>query len=215
MKYGILKKTTLGFFTFVSALTFSKPPPPLLPPSEEAPRVSQKKTLSKSVSRSEKKALGFELGTLGIGDKSSSDLLGLQLLFGLRAQSVFPLSSRIFLKPSLGYFFKSESEGGVSVFQSAVELGLGAQYILFMKKGWLLHAGISQKMDYVFSKISIAGASGSTPGSLRYRAGPSTGARIKVGLSTDLTLDLEGGVVPFENLRPFAGFSSGLIFFFN
>ena len=160
-------------------------------------------------------AWGIELGTTGIRNQSSSDLLGLQLLFGLRANAIFPMSSRFFLKPSLGYFFKSESEGSVSVFQSAIEAGLGAQYALLMKKGWLWHAGVSQRVDYLFSRISIAGTSGSTPASFRYRVGPSTGLRIKVGSSTDLTFDTEGGVLPFDGMRAFASFSSGLIFFFD
>lgn len=158
---------------------------------------------------------GLELGSLGIANQSSNDLLGLQLLYGLRANAIFPLSSRFFLKPSLGYFFKSESEGSVSVFQSAIEAGLGAHYALLIKKGWFLHAGVTQRADYLFSRISIAGASGSTPASFRYRVGPSAGLRIKVGKSTDLSIDAEGGVIPFDEMRAFASFSSGLIFFFD
>jgi len=157
--------------------------------------------------------VGFELGTLGIGDKSSGDVLGFQLLYGLRANYTLPLNSRFFLKPSLGYFFKNESEGNVSIFQSAIEAGLSAQYALVMKKSWFWHVGLSQKMDYLFSRVSIANSSGSTPGSFRYRGGPSTGLRFKIGTTTDLTFDLEGGVVPFDRMRAFAGFSSGLIFF--
>lgn len=213
----MLRKIIFSFLLLGGFLGLAKPPaPPRLPPSERAAglRPPQKKSIQKKT-RAERQAWGFELGTLGIRNNSSGDLLGLQLLFGLRANMIFPLSSRFFLKPSVGYFFKSESEGSVSIFQSSIEAGLGAQYALLMKKGWLWHAGISQKADYLFSRISIAGASGSTPASFRYRVGPSTGMRFRIGSSTDLTFDFEGGVIPFDEMRAFAGFSSGLIFFFD
>jgi hypothetical protein len=82
-----------------------------------------------------------------------------------------------------------------------------------MKSGLLWHAGISQRVDYLFSRISVANTSQTTPALFRYRAGTSTGLRIKMAQKSDLTFDLEAGVTPFDNFRVQTGFSSGIIFF--
>jgi hypothetical protein len=190
---------------------------PLMPPRERAsvstPPISS--TLKTSLSRSERQALGFEVGTLGIRNNTSNDVAGFQFLFGLRANYVYPLSSRIFLKPQLGYFFRPESSGEVSLTQNLINLGLGAQYSLIFKPGFLLHVGISQHLDYLFSRISVYGSSSNTPSTFQYRVGPSTGVRLKIGPQSDLTFDFEGGVIPTDSFRTQLGFTSGLIFFIN
>jgi len=192
-----------------------KTAPPLLPGRERASTLPQSGLLEaqKKSSRSELTALGFELGTIGLKNTSSGDVAGLQLLYGLRANLIYPLSPRFFLKPSLGYFFKPQSEGEVSITQNLVEAGLGIQYALVIKKDLLWHAGLSQRVDYVFSRISVANTAANTPGLFRYRAGGSTGLRIKIAPKSDLTFDLEAGVTPFDNFRMQTGFSSGIIFF--
>jgi hypothetical protein len=123
------------------------------------------------------------------------------------------LAPRFFLKPSLGYFLKPQSEGDVSITQNLLEAGLGVSYALVMKSGFLWHAGISQRVDYLFSRISVASTAANTPALFRYRAGSSTGLRITIAPKSDLTFDLEVGVTPFDNFRIQTGFSSGLIFF--
>ena len=188
---------------------------PLMPPRDKAsmvtpvPRIqtTQKKT------RLERSGLAFEAGVLGIRSQSAGDLAGLQLLYGLRASGILPLGNRFFIKPSLGYFFKPESEGSVSIFQNVIEGGIGAHYSLLLRSGWMWHIGISQRLDYLFTRISVQDSAANTPASFRYRVGPSTGARIKLNASTDFTLDLEGGVTPFENLRTQTSITSGLVFF--
>jgi hypothetical protein len=153
------------------------------------------------------------MGTIGVKNSSSGDIAGLQLLYGLRANLIYPLAPRFFLKPSLGYFLKPQSEGDISITQNVLEAGLGVSYALVMKSGLLWHAGISQRVDYLFSRISVANTSQTTPALFRYRAGTSTGLRIKIAPKSDLTFDLEAGVTPFDNFRVQTGFSSGIIFF--
>lgn len=178
-----------------------------------APSLPTKGVIKEKASRSQLRAVGFEIGAIGIRNSSSNDFLGLQLLFGLRANLIYPLSNRVFLKPSVGYFLKPEGDGQVSVTQNVIEAGLGIQYALLMKKSFLWHAGISQRVDYLFSKISIKDASNTTPGTFRYRAGGSTGLRFRINSKSDFTFDLEAGVTPFDSFRFQAGVSSGIIFF--
>lgn len=190
---------------------------PLMPPRERASVTAPKVSPSSKATllRSERQALGFEAGSIGIRNQTAGDAAGFQFLFGLRANYLYPLSSRIFLKPQLGYFFRPESAGEVSLTQNLINIGLGAQYSLIFRPGFLLHIGISQHLDYLFSRISVYGSSSNTPSSFRYRVGPSTGFRTKIGSQCDFTLDLEGGVIPTDSFRAQLGFSSGLIFFIN
>ncbi|NBT58481.1 hypothetical protein EBT16_06830 [bacterium] len=167
----------------------------------------------KKISRAELMGIGFEVATLGVRNSSSNDLLGLQLLYGLRAVFIYPLSPKFFLKPSVGYFLKPEREGEVSVTQNVMEAGLGIHYALLTRKSFLWHVGLSQRADYLFSKISIKDSSANTPGLFRYRAGAASGLRFKLGSRADLTFDLEVGAIPFDNFRLQSAFSSGIIFF--
>lgn len=188
---------------------------PPLPPRERAstPAPSAIQQTEKKSVRSELTALGFEIGTIGVQNTSSGDIGGLELLFGIRTNYIYSLGPKFFLKPSLGYFLKPEKEGEVSVTQHLLEIGFGLQYALLMKKSLMWHVGLSQRMDYLFSRISIKDSSTNTPGAFRYRAGTSTGLRFKLSQKSDLTFDLEAGAVPFDNFRIQAGFSSGIIFF--
>lgn len=188
---------------------------PLMPPREGAsvtPSKAENFSIQK-IARAEKSAFGFEMGCVGVQNNSSYDIAKLQLLYGIRANAILPLSRRWFLKPSLGYFMKPESEAQVSIKQNLIEAGLGIQHSILFRSGLLWHVGISQRVDYLFSRISVQDSSSNTPGSFRYRVGPSTGLRIRLNSSSDLTFDLEGGVTPFEALKAQTSFSSGLIFF--
>ncbi|MFM8270024.1 MAG: hypothetical protein ACKN9V_07530 [Pseudomonadota bacterium] len=188
---------------------------PLLPPRERASTTAPEPTpiTQKKILRSELTAIGLEVGTVGIKNTSASDVVGLQLLFGMRANYIYPLGSRVFLRPSIGYFLKPEGEGQVSITQHLVEAGLGIQYALVRKQGFLWHAGLSQRMDYLFTKIAIKDSTSTTPSAFRYRAGTSTGIRFKISQKSDLSFDLEAGVTPFDNFRFQSGFTSGVIFF--
>lgn len=203
---------------FTLSLHAKLPAPAPLPPLHDPVTSAESKQIlqpEKKILRSELRGWGFELGTIGIKNTSSNDLIGLQLLYGLRTNFIYPLSPKFFLKPSLGYFFKHEREGEVSVRQNLIEGGLGFHYALLTKKSFLWHVGLSQKVDYLFSRISVKESTVTTPALLRYRAGTSTGVRMKVGSRSDLTFDLEAGVLPFDNFRLQSAFSSGIIYFFD
>ncbi|NBX75201.1 MAG: hypothetical protein EBQ92_01440 [Proteobacteria bacterium] len=207
--------TLLIFLAAIPAQAKLRTPPPLLPERESASTLPQPGLLrtQKKASRSELSAIGFEIGSIGVKNTSSGDIIGLQLLYGLRANLIYPLTPRLFLKPSLGYFLKPQREGDVSITQNLIEAGLGFQYALVMKNGFLWHAGLSQRVDYLFSRIEVRESSANTPALFRYRAGTSTGLRFKISPKSDLTFDLEAGVTPFDNFRIQTGFSSGIIFF--
>jgi hypothetical protein len=211
----MIRALLLIFFVAFPIEAKLRTPPPLLPAREQASTFPQtgRLQIQKKSNRSELTAIGFEMGTIGVKNSSSGDIAGLQLLYGLRANLIYPLAPRFFLKPSLGYFLKPQSEGDISITQNVLEAGLGVSYALVMKNGLLWHAGISQRVDYLFSRISVANTSANTPAVFRYRAGTSTGLRIKIAPKSDLTFDLEAGVTPFDSFRVQTGFSSGIIFF--
>ncbi len=189
--------------------------PPLMPPRKAAstpPAQTFIQTKSKAL-RSERSALGFEAGVLGVRNQTSSDVLGLQLMYGLRAHYLYPLSSRFFLKPSLGYFIKPESEGEISLTQHLIEGGLGIHYAFGRTQGSLWHLGLIQRADLLFSRISVKTSSATTPASFRYRTGMGLGTRFKLNANSDLSFDLEAGLAPFEKTRIQSSFTTGLVFF--
>ena len=216
---NFLKILFFFFLTLVSSVSQAKPRNlvPLLPPRENAstPPLAAASLNTKRTPRSARNAWGFEVGSLGVANKTSSDVLGMQLLFGARVNSIVSLNNRFFLKPSLGYFIKPESEGDVSITQHLVEAGLGTHYALLMRSGLMWHLGLSQRLDYLFTRISVPTSAANTPATFRYRIGATSGLRVKMGESSDFTIDLEGGITPFEGLRVQSSFSTGLVFFFD
>jgi len=163
--------------------------------------------------RSERSALGFEAGILGVANKTSSEFLGLQLMYGMRSHYIFPLSKHFFLRPSLGYFMKPQSEGEVSITQHLIEGGLGIHYAFGRSTHSLWHLGLVQRMDYLFSRIAVKESAASTPASFRYRTSGSLGTRLKLSEHSDLSFDFEAGVAPFEKTRLQSSFTTGFIFF--
>ncbi|NDC25808.1 MAG: hypothetical protein EB078_12065, partial [Proteobacteria bacterium] len=85
-------------------IALARPLAPLMPPRERASVISSSMpTAKKQLARSERQAFGLETGLVGIGNNSSGDIAKLQLVFGLRANYIFPISQRFFLKPSIGF----------------------------------------------------------------------------------------------------------------
>ena len=96
-----------------------------------------------------------QLGTLMRGDSTSSDVLGMQLFIGGRVGLSIPvLMPSFYLRPSIGYFRKQQSEGVVSVVQQVFECGLNAQYSVINKKHFQWAFGIANRFDYAISSIN-------------------------------------------------------------
>ncbi|MBM4317375.1 MAG: hypothetical protein FJ116_07825 [Deltaproteobacteria bacterium] len=199
----------------LGAELFAKLPPavPLLPPRDRGTAVanSKKKIVNP---KSSKVALlaNVEMGTLLRRDETSSDILGMQLFLGGRASVRFPiLIPSLYVKPSLGYFFKRQAEGTVSVVQQVIEGGLTLQYGIFEKNNlqWLL--GLSNRFDYSISNIRVY--SQSTSGqAFRYRVGPSSGVHFSLSPELKLTTDLEITFSASSPTRMFGGLTTGLAF---
>lgn len=205
------------FFLVWGAIGLSQPKisAPLMPPRNGAstpPSPSALQTQTKPL-RSERSAWGFEAGVLGVKNQTASDLLGLQVMYGLRTHYLYPLSNRFFLKPSLGYFIKPESEGEISLTQHLIEGGLGLHYAFARTHNSLWHFGLIQRLDYLFSRISVKESVATTPATFRYRTGAGVGVRVKLNGNSDLSFDCEAGIAPFEKTRLQSSFTTGLIFF--
>lgn len=155
---------------------------------------------------------GIEFGMYGAGGVSSKEALGLQWLWGGRISYRLPVFSQFRFRPSLGYFRKSQSEGAVSISQSLIDLGLGADWLLIQKKSVDLSVGIFNHIDAVFSRVSLYDASGSSPLSFRYRVAPAAGMQVHLSPQLILTADLEYGFIPQDPMRTYGAWALGLAF---
>lgn len=118
--------------------------------------------------------LGLELGVLGRRQETKSDFLGMQAFYGGRVLTHFSIAESISLRPSLGGFFKKESTGSVSVTQIHLEGGVAAYYSLLANESLTWDLGVSQRLQWTTSRISVYDASDNTPGQFYYRVGPAT-----------------------------------------
>lgn len=125
--------------------------------------------------------IGAELGLLGRGaGGTGSDVLGLQFLWGGRAFVRVPVWGEISLRPSLGYFRRSEGSGGAGVTQNQFELGVDAEYSLLHQGRTRISAGIASRLDLLLSTFHALADSSSNPLTTRFRVGPKAG--LLVGL---------------------------------
>jgi hypothetical protein len=203
---------SMAFVTAVPAFA-RRPFIPLLPPRESASVLETRRT-ERTVrkTRSAPTQLGFEFGSILRTTGSGSDLLGIQLMMGGRIAMRLRPWPYIYLRPSLGYFRKSESAGNVTVAQNLFEAGLNAQYGLSSQRDIKVLIGISQRFDGTFTATSVGETGQGSPWLFRYRAGPSAGISFRMNDSTTLTADAEYTFGLTRPLRNFGGASVGLLF---
>lgn len=165
---------------------------------------------------------GFELGFLGRGSSSAGDIAGLKMLFGGRLFVAFPVTQRIFLKPTLGFFLRDAGEGALSVTEYMAEAGLGAQYHVARSGSvtWLL--GAVTRLEGRFSKTNVGDLQASSAGSssalspmlLRARVGPTAGLTYRASSTMGLVLDFELTFSLTRPVKPHAGLVGGAVFKF-
>ncbi|MSP19237.1 MAG: hypothetical protein EXR74_06675 [Bdellovibrionales bacterium] len=205
------------FMQVLSGLALAQLPKtvPLLPPrdSGSAAGVAFKNQPGLLHSRPQPHMMAaVQLGTLMRGDSTSSDVLGMQLFIGGRVSLSIPvLMPSFYLRPSLGYFRKQQSEGVVSVVQQVFEGGLTAQYSVINKKHFQWALGIANRFDYALSSINIYDQSNSGQ-DFRYRVGPSSVLLIKISNSLNWVSDFEFTFVVSGPTRSFGGLTTGLAF---
>lgn len=189
-------------------------------PRSRAPSFTRSYTPERS-SRSSSVLLGLELGTVGRANSTSSDALGLKLLMGGRAFLVLPVGSRVYLKPSLGLFFRNEGAGKVGIAEHMAEGGLNVQYAFSQDGGTRFLVGLVNRLEVSFSKTSIsaltasaapADTSDSSAVLLRYRLGPSIGFTHRLTPTVGLLLDAEVTFSFTNPVKPYGGLVGGLIF---
>lgn len=165
--------------------------------------------------------LGFELGTQGRQNTTSSDALGLKLLWGGRVSLIFPIASHLYLKPSVGFFYRRERTASVAINEHMAEGGLQMQYALSRSGGTSWMVGVANRLEVNFSRTTIsalqaAGTGASTSETsapaFRYRIGPSIGFTQRVTNQIGLLLDLEATFSISAPVKPYGGLAGGLIF---
>lgn len=200
---------------FLSSNVFAKLPRtvPLMPPRDGGNETQNTKRVKWVEDSSVSSLLGMvEIGTLLRKDSTSSDLLGMQTFLGGRFSLRFPiLSSSFYFRPSIGYFFKKQSEGAVSVLQHVVEGGLAAQYAVINRSQFQWTLGMANRLDLNISTISIYNQSTSAK-AFRYRMGPSSGFQFAISPHLRFTTDLEATVSVDSSRRVFGAMTTGLAF---
>lgn len=195
---------------------------PIMPPRMISYTPSTKSRVRRSRQRSSFLA-GFEVGTLGQRNSTTADVLGLKLLLGGRLFAVFPVSRDLYLKPTIGFFFKNQDIGKPSVTQFLAEAGLNIQYRLSKSSGFTWLLGVAQKAQADFSRISVGPISGATTTSsasetspllFRYRIGPTLGFTYQINRDLGLLADFEVSFTFTQPIHSYVGLVSGLIFKF-
>jgi len=156
--------------------------------------------------------LGLEVGTLGRKNNAGSNVLGMQLLWGGRGYAFWPIHPQFILKPSLGYFFKTEGTSQVGVTQHNIEIGASALYAPWPDHEFQWNVGIAQRIDVLFGKISAFNASNTSAAGFRYRAGAVNTFHFPVSNRFKLGADLEIGMAFSSPIKPYAGLTAGFMF---
>ncbi len=154
-------------------------------------------------------AFGAQVGFLGKTNSTSADALGLQMAWGLRLIARIPVWERFYIKPSLGYFRRSQGAGSSSLTENTFELGGTIQYALLRGSRVKLLVGLAQRLDAFTVKIDIASATTSSPLTFGYRLGPEVGVAFGLSRSISLVIDTD---VTFGT-RTHVGLAAGFLFF--
>ena len=173
--------------------------------SAHHPRTLRSQTVSHSL------ALGLEAAVLGKASNARNEIFGLGLLYGARAFLDFPLAS-FTLRPSVGYFQKSEGVASFGYTLHGFEAGLGLYSDVIDSPDFRWHVGVDQRVDYLANSVSVLGTSEFGSAGYRYRVGPASGISFPVGDDLALGLGIEVTVVPQTPLTPYFGLTSGLIY---
>ena len=186
---------------------------PLMPPPRNTAAESTKLKATKTNSNTSAETLAsIQFGMYGGGGLSSSEAFGLQWLWGGKIDyRISVLTDRLRIRPSLGYFRKSETEGSVSIAQNVVDIGLGADWLLIKSKYADLSLGLLNHVDLVFSNVSLYGTSGTSPLGMRYRLAPLVGTQLHLSKTLVLAADLEYGMIP-QTARTYGAWSLGIAF---
>jgi len=155
---------------------------------------------------------GISLGTIGQKTNAQADALSLNLLWGGRLQFYFPLSNKLALQPSVGFFTKRSGTEFVGVNQHNFEAGATLQWVpsASAKVRWM--GGLAQRFEAILASTSVGNASNAAPLTYRYRIGPSMGISAKIGNALRLVTELEVTLPVNDVKRPYGGFTAGLLF---
>lgn len=165
-------------------------------------------TLASSHSEKSTTLLGLELATLGVGKNSNNDIFGLELLYGFRGLIHFSLSRSFILRPSLGYFTRSQGTETTGVTQHLAEASLAGYFIPNPDGNLKGLFGMVSVIELHLSRLSAPANAVNTPLSLQYRLGPSLGLLYPLK-NYFLSVELQGGIAISDQIKPFSGLGLG------
>jgi len=158
--------------------------------------------------------VGLELGLMGKGQNLGAETSGLNAMPGGRIIGIIPFKRVFAVKPSIGYFWKTEGTSSIGVTQKMFELGVLTEYIPHPESVFQGRFGLAQKLDVLSSTIYANGVSeGSVASKTRYRVGPNLGLKVKLGDTLDMSTNLEV-TFPFGSYsRTHIGMTAGVIYY--
>jgi hypothetical protein len=221
----------------LGACAFARSPqstaPPLLPPPESAkanynyPLYSKSyyammaestdggsTSVSASATSGEARptvGIGFELGSIA-RPSATSDLAGLQLLPGGRIFMRFSPMRKIFVKPALGFFYRSRGAGSVSVGEYSIEAGGTVYYTPLAPSRFQWFVGGAARMEAMISRTSVFGNGDTSPASYRFRMGPATGIAYAIDPRLSFVSDAEVTAAFTQPVRTYVGLTLGFVY---
>lgn len=197
----------LLFFLLVTSSIFAESKIPLLSPRSTA----TSDPLYGAAPEKDPLYFGVELGVLARTDGMAGTVAGMQLLYGGRAFLLIPLNSHWALKPSLGYFQGGQSLAGVSVTQQDIEPGVTAEYTMTRTKGFQWWVGGVDRVEVLFSTITVLNSSGTGVPAIRDRLGPATGVAFHFLKGIDFTVDAETAASVTLPIRFYPAVTAGVL----
>lgn len=134
---------------------------------------------------------GLEGGFLGRKNSSEGKALGMQWMTGGRFVMDYAWRYRWHIRPTLGYYHRSQGENSSSVSEHNFELGASILYNLFPNRRSSVMVGIANRIDGLISSITILDSTETIPLTFRYRMGPQISGNIYVARNTYITVNFE------------------------
>lgn len=193
----ILALLSTNAFARSAFLPFDAPSKPKVAPvKKEERKVAAYRQGSGSYYASKQEApskfkFGIEGGFLGRKNSSEGKTLGMQWMYGGRFVMDYVWRYRWHLRPSLGYYHRSQGENSTSVSEHNFELGASVLYNLFPNRRSTLMAGLANRVDGLISSITILNSTDTVPLTFRYRVGPQLSGNIYVARNTFITVNVE------------------------
>lgn len=154
--------------------------------------------------------VGVEVGALAVPTSGAN---GFEPRFapGARAYLRIPLSEKIYVKPSFGYFYQSYTENLAPVSRHVFELGGNLQYSILHGGNFRLLGGVAARVDLQLVQENNPFGQPLSSFQTAVRGGPALGALYGIAPSTSVSLDTEATYSTAGKIQ--FGVTAGVVFY--